>query len=94
MSAGTPNDGTSTGRFADPVDLANEFALVRLRIVDTANGARLEIDAPRRNRTIRLCPLELESLTWQTSETFSGFLANPLGEDDAVGWDDDEGMDP
>lgn len=66
-----------------PVEISNEFALVRVRTVETANGVRLEIEAPRRERVIRLCPLELESLTWQTPEKFSRFLANPLGDDDS-----------
>ncbi|MPY85778.1 MAG: dihydrodiol dehydrogenase, partial [Actinophytocola sp.] len=26
-----------------------------------------------------LCPLELESLTWQTSELFTALLATPFG---------------
>ena len=39
----------------------------------------LEIVAPKLGRGIRLCPLELESLTWQSPETFSGFLSTPFG---------------
>ncbi|MDX6397600.1 MAG: hypothetical protein QOJ43_1008 [Gaiellaceae bacterium] len=61
------------------VELANEFALVRVRVVHTRNGVRLEIAAPRLGQGIRLCPLELETLTWQTPETFSGFLSTPFG---------------
>jgi hypothetical protein len=63
----------------EPVELANEFALVQVRTVRTRNGVRLEIAAPRLGRGIRLCPLELETLTWQTPETFSGFLRTPFG---------------
>ena len=62
-----------------PIELANEYALVRVRKVHTRNGARLEISAPHLERTIRLCPLELETLTWQTPETFSEFLRTPFG---------------
>lgn len=61
------------------IEIANEYALVRVREVSTGNGRRLEIHAPRLGRTIRLCPLELESLTWQDHETFSGFLETPFG---------------
>ncbi len=60
-------------------ELANEFAVVRVRRRRTRNGERLEIEAPRLGRRIALCPLELESLTWQTPETFSRFLATPFG---------------
>lgn len=61
------------------IEIANEYALVRVREVSTGNGRRLEIHAPRLGRTIRLCPLELESLTWQDHDTFSGFLETPFG---------------
>jgi hypothetical protein len=54
----------------EPVELANEYAAVQVRRVRTRNGVRLEI---------RLCPLELEALTWQTHETFSELLRTPFG---------------
>lgn len=60
-------------------EVANEFAAVRVRRRRTRNGERLEIEAPRLGRRITLCALELESLTWQTPETFSRFLATPFG---------------
>jgi hypothetical protein len=63
----------------EAVELANEFAVVQVRAVKTDKGVRLEIAAPRLGSAIRLCPLELETLTWQTHETFSGFLATPFG---------------
>jgi hypothetical protein len=63
----------------EPVELANEYATVQVRKVHTRNGVRLEISSPRLGRGIRLCPLELESLTWQTHETFSEFLRTPFG---------------
>lgn len=59
--------------------LGNEYAVVKIRRVHTHNGMRLEISAPHLGRSIRLCPLELESLTWQTPETFSRFLETPFG---------------
>jgi hypothetical protein len=73
---GAEPDDLAAGK---PVELANEFALVQVRTVQTRNGVRLEIAAPRLGRGIRLCPLELETLTWQTPETFSRFLATPFG---------------
>ena len=63
----------------EPVELANEYAAVQVRKVHTRNGVRLEIVSPHLGRAIRLCPLELESLTWQTHETFSEFLRTPFG---------------
>jgi hypothetical protein len=76
MEAGS----TPVGADGDaPIELANEFAHVVVRRVWTTNGVRLEIASPRLGRAIRLCPLELESLTWQTTEVFSGFLATPMG---------------
>jgi hypothetical protein len=59
--------------------LANEFAEVRVRKVHTRNGVRLEIMAPKLERKVLLCPLELEALSWQTPETFSKFLETPFG---------------
>lgn len=68
---------------SEPLELANEFAMDRVHRVDTPNGVRLEISSPHLGRMVRLCPLELESLTWQPPETFSGFLATPYGPEDA-----------
>jgi hypothetical protein len=64
---------------SSPLELANEFAEVSVRRVATRNGVRLEIAAPKLGRRIRLCPLELETLTWQSPETFSDFLSTPFG---------------
>ena len=74
------DDSTASGRA--PIEIANEYALVRVREVETGNGRRLEIHAPRLGRTIRLCPLELETLTWQDHDTFSRFLETPFGPED------------
>lgn len=54
--------------------LSDERATVELRRADTRNGMRLEINPPRLRRSIRLDPVALESLTWQTPETLSAFL--------------------
>jgi hypothetical protein len=63
----------------DPIEIANEFASVVVRRVETRNGVRLRIESPRLRRAIDLDPLELESLTWQSHDLFSGFLAQPFG---------------
>jgi hypothetical protein len=64
-----------------PITISNEFADVRIRKVWTRNGERLEIAALRRGFRIRLDAVELESLTWQPPDTFSGFLKASLGPD-------------
>jgi hypothetical protein len=63
----------------EPVELANEYAAVQVRKVHTRNGVRLEILSPKLGRGIRLCPLELEALTWQDHEMFSELLRTPFG---------------
>jgi hypothetical protein len=70
------SDAGHTGEY---LHLANEFAEVLVRRVNTRNGVRLEIVAPKLERRILLDPVELESLTWQTPETFSSFLRTPFG---------------
>lgn len=77
---GDRQDGTRAGRNSqDELVIANEFATVIVRKVHTRNGVRLEIASPKLGHSIRLDPLELESLTWQTTETFSRFLETPFG---------------
>lgn len=61
------------------IEIANEFALARVRKVHTRNGERLEISAPKQDQKILLDPLELESLTWQTPELFAKLLTTPVG---------------
>jgi hypothetical protein len=63
----------------DAVEVGNEFAFVRVRKLATRNGERLEIAAPKLGYVIRLDAIELESLTWQTTETFTRFLETPFG---------------
>jgi hypothetical protein len=62
--------------------LSNEFATVHVRRVDTGTGTRLEINSPRLQHGVQLDPIALESLTWQTPDTFSRFLETPFGPDD------------
>jgi hypothetical protein len=47
--------------------------------VQTRNGVRLRISVPASGHQILLCPLELEALTWQDQEFFTGLLATPHG---------------
>jgi len=62
-----------------PLRLSNEFAEVTLRIVDTGNGERLEIASPRRGTDIRLDPVVLEALTWQSRDAFTRMLEGSIG---------------
>ncbi len=61
------------------IEISNEFTTVSVQKVDTRNGVRLEISSPRLGYRIQLDALALESLTWQTPETFSRFLETPFG---------------
>jgi hypothetical protein len=67
---------------SEPTELANEFAAVTVRVVDTGNGVRLRIESGRLGRSIDLDPLELEALTWQSHDLFTRLLAEPFGPDD------------
>lgn len=60
-------------------DIINEFTRIEVSKVLTPKGERLEIVAPLRGHTIRLDPLELEALTWQSHGIFSKLLEEPLG---------------
>jgi hypothetical protein len=61
------------------IEIGNEFTIVHAQAVSTRNGMRLELRSPRMGFSIQLDPLELESLTWQTTETFSKLLETPYG---------------
>jgi hypothetical protein len=58
--------------------IANEFAEVRITKVRTRNGTRLLIESPKSGQWIALCPLELESLTWQSTQTFTAMVGKPF----------------
>jgi hypothetical protein len=71
-----PDDSRAVG---EPLQIANEFSEIRVRRIDTRNGSRLLIEAPRSGQWVTLCPLELEALTWQSTATFSAMVGNPFG---------------
>lgn len=60
------------------ISLGNEFAEIRVSRVETRNGSRLLIESTRTGQWVSLCPLELESLTWQTPQTFSAMIGHPM----------------
>ncbi len=67
------------GARGDALTIANEFAEIRVRRVDTRNGSRLLVESPKSGQWIALDPLEMEALTWQNTATFSAMIANPFG---------------
>jgi hypothetical protein len=71
----------------EPITIANEFTEVVVRRVDTRNGSRLLISAPKSGRSISLDALELEALTRQNTRTLATMVGNthgPLLPDDGV----------
>jgi hypothetical protein len=58
-------------------EISNDSAIALVRKVRTGHGARLEIYSPEMDRRVYLDPLLLESLAWQTPETFSNTLEAP-----------------
>ncbi|WP_077098606.1 dihydrodiol dehydrogenase [Mycobacterium terramassiliense] len=76
---------------SESITVANEFAEVEVRRVDTRNGSRLLISAPKTGRSISLDALELEALTWQNARTLAtmvGRCGAPLLPDEAEDGDD------
>jgi hypothetical protein len=78
----------AAGQRGEAIVIGNEFAEVRVSRVETRNGARLLIESPKSGQWVALCPLELESLTWQGPQTFSAMIGHPFGP--LVGPEDEE----
>lgn len=75
----------------EPITIANEFTEVVVRRIDTRNGSRLLISAPRSGESITLDALEVEALTWQNPRTLAAMVSNshaPLLPDDPEERDD------
>ena len=66
-------------RGEEVVEIANEFAYVHVRKVNTRNGERLEIRSPRRDTLIRLDPTELDAISGLDPEAFTRLLEDPPG---------------
>jgi hypothetical protein len=54
--------------------LNDRSTTVYVKRTETRNGVRLEVRSPRLQRSIRLDPVALESLTWQTPEGLAAIL--------------------
>lgn len=63
----------------EPLTIANEFTEVEVRRVDTRNGSRLLITAPKSGRSISLDALEVEALTRQNARTLEAMVGNTDG---------------
>lgn len=75
----------------EPIILGNEFTEVRVQRVETRNGSRLLISAPKTGRSITLDSLEVEALTWQNPRTLAAMVGNgqaPLLPDEPEDGDD------
>lgn len=82
MNPGTPEEqrrALAARQRGDAIEIANEFAEVRVSRVETRNGSRLLIESPKTGQWVALCPLEVEALTWQGPQTFSAMIGHPFG---------------
>jgi hypothetical protein len=61
----------------DYTEISNESAITLVRKIRTRNGVRMEIYSPESEKRVYLDPLNIESLAWQTPETFSDTLEDP-----------------
>lgn len=66
-----PRDGGNDG----PIVVANEFADVVVRKVQTRNGVRLELWSPKRGTCVRYDAVALDVLSFQEPEFISDLLA-------------------
>lgn len=79
-AAENPDDGeileypTDRGG-AGPIHIANEFADVVVRKVETRNGVRLEIWSPRRGTCVRYDAVALDCLSYQEPEFITDLLS-------------------
>ena len=69
-----PTEGRQLDEYTE---ISNDTAIVLVRKIRTGNGVRLEIHAPEKDRRVYLDPLNIESLAWQTPQTFSDTLEDP-----------------
>ena len=64
--------------------IANEFAHVTVRRIETPDGGCIEISAPKRERSVQLDAGELWALAGQPTEAFTALLADaPIGINEA-----------
>ncbi len=66
-----PVDGGNDG----PIIVANEFADVVIRKIETRNGVRLQIWSPRRGTVVRFDAVALDCLSYQEPEFITDLLS-------------------
>lgn len=71
--------GLLNAAVGEPITVANEFAEAVVRRVDTRNGSRLLVYAPKSGRWITLDALEIEALTRQNARTLAAMVGNSAG---------------
>ncbi|MFE0424929.1 hypothetical protein [Streptomyces sp. NPDC058953] len=72
--------GGSSGEVVEAeFTVVNEFTAARISKIRTRNGHRVEIRSLRLGYRVRLDPLALESVSWQSPDVFSRFLDQPFG---------------
>lgn len=71
-----PVDGGNHG----PIVIANEFADVVIRKIETRNGMRLDIWSPRRGSRVLLDAVALDCLSYQEPELISQLIARNPGQ--------------
>jgi hypothetical protein len=71
--------GLLNAAVGEPITVANEFAEAVVRRVDTRNGSRLLVYAPKSGRWITLDALEVEALTRQNTRTLATMVGNCAG---------------
>jgi hypothetical protein len=79
IAAAAQRDDFLEHAIGEQIVIANEFSEIHVVRVETRNGSRLMIQSPKSGQWITLDPLELESLTWQSTATFSAMIGNPFG---------------
>lgn len=70
-----PRDRGNSG----PILIANEFADVVVRKVETRNGVRLELWSPRRGTCVRYDAVALDALSYQEPEFITELLSRNPG---------------
>lgn len=71
-----PTDGGNDG----PIIVANEFADVVVRRVETRNGMRLDIWSPKRGSRVQLDAVALDCLSFQEPELITQLLSRNPGQ--------------
>ena len=77
LAASAERDRLLARQVGPSLRIGNEFSEITVARVETRNGSRLLIDAPKSGQWVALDPLELEALTWQNVLTFSAMIGNP-----------------